>query len=157
MRGCAATRDVCSRRDPRGICIERSRRRTLSSMLRDMLVVGAGPAGILVWERRELIAQMKANCVAFAQAIEREQNCFCWKMQRRRGTFFTRPALAPWEPALTLDAILGPPSGDPQYLGCRCERVPVGGRPAPDVDRSGARAARRAGYAATPSALNGGL
>ena len=42
-------------------------------MLRDMLVVGAGPAGILVWERRELIAQMKANCVAFAQAIERER------------------------------------------------------------------------------------
>jgi hypothetical protein len=72
MRGCAATRDVCSRRDPRGICIEWSRRRTLSSMLHDMLVVGAGPAGILVWERRELIAQMKANCVAFAQAIERE-------------------------------------------------------------------------------------
>jgi hypothetical protein len=107
MRGCAATRDVCSRRDPRGICIEWSRRRTLSSMLHDMLVVGAGPAGILVWERRELIAQMKANCVAFAQAIEREQNCFCWKMQRRRGTLFTRPALAPWEPALTLHAIPG--------------------------------------------------
>jgi NADPH-dependent 2,4-dienoyl-CoA reductase/sulfur reductase-like enzyme len=51
MRGCAATRDVCSRRDPRGICIERPRRRRLSSMLHDMLVVGAGPAGILVWER----------------------------------------------------------------------------------------------------------
>jgi hypothetical protein len=110
-------------------------------MLRDMLVVGAGPAGILVWERRELIAQMKANCVAFAQAIEREQNCFCWKMQRRRGTFFTRPALAPWEPALTLHAIPGPPSGDQQYLGCRCKRVPVGRRPASDLDRAGARAA----------------
>jgi hypothetical protein len=90
---------------------------------------------------RELIAQMKANCVAFAQAIEREQNCFCWKMQRRRGTFFTRPALAPWEPALTLHAIPGPPSGDQQYLGCRCKRVPVGRRPASDLDRAGARAA----------------
>jgi hypothetical protein len=108
MRACAATRDLCSRRDPRGICIERSRRRTLSSMLHDMLVVGPGPAGILVWERRELIAQMKANCVAFAQAIERERaELFLLEDATSARHLFTRPALAPWEPALALHAIPG--------------------------------------------------
>jgi hypothetical protein len=80
-----------------------------------------------------------------AQAIARESRIVCWKMQRRRVTFFTRPALAPWEPALTLHAILGAAFG----------RSTISGLPMRACSRRRATGTRHGPFWRTRCALRG--